>query len=351
MTAHTRTNRPSHDGIRPGGISYHVYGALAGALLLIASSGCVPMSFLITPVPTNRSLREIEVSRDGVWASKKIAIIDVSGIIRNARTASLLGPEGDNPLVVFAEKLDKAAGDDHVRAVVLRINSPGGGVTASAMMYDELRRFREKTGKPIISYMMDVAASGGYYIACATDRIIAHPTTITGSIGVIMMTPDLSGTMQKIGLRANVIKSGPLKDAGSPFRGMGAQERAVFQAMIDKMYERFLAVVVTSRTNIPPGRVRELADGRVYIGEEAHENGLVDQLGTLRDAIAAAKKAAGLGDTKIVVVEYAPRFSHRPNIYAAAPRAPSQVNLLNIALPDFLKDPAPRLLYLWAPGW
>ena len=133
--------------------------------------------------------------------------------------------------------------DKDVRAVVLRINSPGGGVTATDLMYGEVLRFRAQTGKPVIAAMLDVAASGGYYLACAADTIYAQPTTVTGSIGVIMMAPEFAGTMQKIGVRVNVIKSGEMKDMGSPFREMNEQDRAVLQGLIDGMYARFLDVV------------------------------------------------------------------------------------------------------------
>jgi protease-4 len=320
-------------------------------LSLLAVNGCGPASFLITPVSPSVRLQEKEVLRESVWASKKIALIDVTGVISNAQAPSLFGPAGDNPVVRFKEKLDKAAGDRHVRAVVLRINSPGGGVTASALMYDELVRFKKKTGKPVITYMMDVAASGGYYLACATDKIFAHRTTVTGSIGVIMISPDLSGAMKKLGIRANVIKSGKMKDAGSPFRAMETDDRALFQTMIDGMYERFLEVVAAGRPGIDKNKLREIADGRVYGALEAKTHGLIDEIGGIHDAIAAARSAADLGDRKIVVVEYARRMDYRPNVHARTADTGVQVNLVHIALPDWLRSPSPQFMYLWAPGW
>ena len=319
--------------------------------LLLFLAGCTPMSFLITPVPQARDLVEFEVSRESAWAGKKIALIDVDGVLRNARDPSLFGPPGDNPVSVFKEKLDQAAGDDDVRAVVVRINSPGGGVTASDLMYTELVRFRERTEKPVFAALLDVAASGGYYIACAADKIYALPTTVTGSIGVVMVVPDFSGTMSKLGIRANVIKSAELKDAGSPFREMTEKDRAVFQEIIDAMYQRFLRVVADARTEIDESRLKLLADGRVFLASQAKEHGLVDELGTLADAIEAAKIAAGLEGKPIVVVEYACPLSHRPNIYAHTPQTPAQVNVVNLELPAWLKGPSPRFLYLWAPGW
>jgi protease-4 len=318
---------------------YRVRALASGVLIVgLLSAGCGPSSLLITPVSASRDLQEKEVLRQSVWASKKIALIDLDGVITNAAPSSLLG-------------LDKAAGDKNVRAVVLRINSPGGGVTASDLMYGELKGFRERTGKPVIACMMDVAASGGYYLACAADRIIAHPTTVTGSIGVIMIAPDLTGTMQKLGIRTNVIKSGELKDAGSPFREMEPKDRAIFEGIVREMYARFLSVVAAGRPGLSEEKLREVADGRVYTAQQALELGFIDQIGTLHDAIAAARTAAGMDDIKIVVVEYARDLQHRPNVYAESPGIPAQVNLFNLQLPTWLAGPSPQFLYLWAPGW
>lgn len=319
--------------------------ACTGLVVLLAPLiGCGPTSFLITPVSASPRLVEHEVLRESLWASRKIALLDVNGLLRNSRRSSLLGEEGDNPVSVLHDKLTIAAEDDAVRAVVLRINSPGGGVTASDLMHQEVRRFRERSGKPVVAVLMDIAASGGYYVACAADRIIAQPTCVTGSIGVVMIAPDLSGLMQKVGVRANVVKSGAMKDAGSPFREMGEADRALFQAMIDDMYERFVSVVQKGRPGVDPGKVRRLADGRVYTASQALEHGLVDAVGTLHDALDAARDAAGLAGRKIVAVEYARPHEYRPNVYAEAPvRTP----LFNVDLPFWLTDPSPQFLYLW----
>ena len=327
----------------------HPFTPVLLACFLLA--GCAPTSFLITPMPPKQELVEHVVWRESPWAVRKIALVDVDGVLSNVRSSSLLGTPGENPVSLFTEKLERAAKDDQVRAVVLRINSPGGSVTASDLMYTELREFRARTGKPVIAAMLDVAASGGYYIACAADEIYASPTTVTGSIGVVMLAPEFAGTMSKIGARVNVIKSGELKDAGSPFRTMTDQDRAVFQGLIDDMYARFLKVVQESRRNLSGERVRELADGRVYFGPQAKELGLVDQIGTLHDALAAAKRAAGLDRRAVKVVEYSRPYHYRPNIYAGGEPPPTQVNLVNIGLPDWLFSPAPQFLYLWAPGW
>ena len=325
---------------------------VVGCVLLVAFlAGCGPTSFLVTPVPAARDLDEHVLIREGPWAYQKITLIDVDGVLRNEREERLLAPAGENPVSLFKEKLDKAAADKRVKAVVVRINSPGGTVTASDLMYTELRRFRERSSKPVIASLLDVGASGGYYLACAADKIYAHPTTVTGSIGVVMIAPEVSGTMQKLGIRTNVFKSGALKDAGSPFREMNERDREVFQDIIEQMYARFLNVVAESRSGIDKDRLGALADGRVYLAPEAKEHGLVDELGTLHDAIAAAKQAAGIDDEKVLVVQYARPLGHRANVYAHVPGSPTQVNLVNLQLPKWLNSPSPQFLYLWAPGW
>lgn len=332
---------------RRSGIRFLLAGLGAVALL---SAGCTPTSFLITPVPSNPALEEVVVQRESPWAAQRIAIIELEGVLANQRSRSLLGLSESNPVVEFKERLDAAAADKRVKAVVLRIHSPGGSVTASDLMYQELLRFRERTKKPVIACLMDVAASGGYYVACAADEIHALPTTVTGSIGVIMLTIDVSRTLDYIGVRPNVIKSGSLKDAGSPFREMRDEDRRVFQAMIDQMYERFFHVVARARKNIPEDELRKLCDGRVFFAPEARELGLIDQIGTLEQALHAAKRAAGIESAKVVVVQYGRALSYRPNIYAQSPAAAGGVvNNFFIDIPTWLAGNGPQFLYLWQP--
>lgn len=322
--------------------------ALGVAIAALLAAGCAPGGLLITPVSASRALQEKVVSRESVWAERKIALLDVDGVLTNARPSSLLGSEGDNPVARFKEKLDKAARDERVDAVVLRINSPGGGVTASDLMYNEVKSFRQRTGKPVIACMLDLAASGGYYIACAADRIYAHPTTVTGSIGVIMITPDLTGLMSKVGVQTNVIKSGDMKDAGSPFRPMRDQDRQLYQNLINSMYERFLDVVAAARTSLTRDQIRTLADGRVYLAPDARQKGLIDEIGTLQDAIGAAKTAAKV-EKPVLVVQYSLGHVYRQNVYAEAPGGPGPINLINVELPKWLNGASPEFLYLWAP--
>jgi protease-4 len=220
------------------------------------------------------------------------------------------------------EELQKAEEDDDVKALIVRINSPGGTITASDLIYREIDTFKSRRKIPVVAVTMDVAASGGYYAALAADTIFALPTTVTGSIGVIMLTVNAQGLMEKIGVAPMAIKSGEMKDAGSPFRPLTAQERAVFQSVIDDMYGRFVALIVRSR-KIPDERVRAFADGRIYTAEQAKALGLVDEIGYMDAVVAAARKAAGVDEARVISVP-APKDTAPTYLAAPAPRRASR---------------------------
>jgi protease-4 len=230
--------------------------------------------------------------------------------------------------------------------VVLRINSPGGAVTASDIMYQDLLHFRRRTHKPVVACMMDVAASGGYYLAMGCDWIYAHPSTVTGSIGVIMSLYNAKGLFAKIGVASNPIKSGPNKDIGNPARDMTPEERAILQGMVNSFYDQFIQVVSTGR-KLPEDRIRALADGRVYTGLDACKLGLVDEVGYLEDAIHRAKEMACIRDA--AVVAYDRCAGYKGSIYAGLPHIPSQINV-KLDLPGFTGNPGAAFMYLWEPG-
>jgi len=190
------------------------------------------------------------------------------------------------------EQLRRAAEDPAIKAVVLRLNTPGGTSAASQEIALEVDRLRE-TGKKVVVSMGDVAASGGYWIASRCDRIVANPGTITGSIGVIMETTDMQGLYEKIGLEPEVFKSGPHKDMGSPARDIRPEERAIFQSMVDDIYQQFVNTVSSGR-GMDREQVEKLADGRIFTGSQAVKNGLVDELGNFYDAVRVATEMAGL---------------------------------------------------------
>ncbi|MBI4497977.1 MAG: signal peptide peptidase SppA [Chloroflexi bacterium] len=232
-----------------------------------------------------------------------VAVVRVTGVIRAGRDGGRLVGAGTAASERITGWLRAAQRDDAVRAIVLRVDSPGGSVTASDEIYTEVRHTREQYGKPVVVSMGSVAASGGYYISVPANRIVANPTTLTGSIGVITMIPNYQELLQKIGVQASVLKTGPFKDLTSGLRPLTDQDRAVLQAVLDDSYQRFVEVVAQGR-GLAPDRVRELADGRVFTARQAKDLGLVDDLGDLHEAIAAAGRMVGLGDTPRTV-EYA----------------------------------------------
>jgi len=188
-----------------------------------------------------------------------------------------------------------------VRAIILRIESPGGGVAASQEIYEEVKKTR-KSGKPVVVSMGAVAASGGYYVACGANKIVANPGSITGSIGVISQFMHVNELLDKIGISSTTIKSGKLKDSGSPFRKMTEEDKRYFQEMIDDVYDQFVTVVAEER-KLEKNAVKKLADGRVFTGRKAYELKLIDTLGTFEDAIRIAADLAGIAGQPRVVKE------------------------------------------------
>jgi protease-4 len=278
----------------------------------------------------------------------KILMIDVSGTIASTVDAGFPAREGDLVSRVYA-RLRKAARDPLVKGVILRLDTPGGEVTASDIVYHEVLRYRELTRRPVVGLMMGVAASGGYYIASACDRIIAHPTAVTGSIGVISVFPDAHELMAKVGVKVNVIKSRDFKDAGGPFREMTEKERRVFQGLIDEYYEAFLAVVLKGRRGtVSMEELRVLADGRVWTARQALALKLVDGLGYFEDALREAERLAGTRNASLVSYTYFPKSES--NIYATAPATPALgLPAAGRAAETLLASLKSGFYYLWLP--
>ena len=310
--------------------------------LCLSLAGCGIPSFLITPVQNANTFQEYEVEKG---KGGKIALIEVDGMLVNAGTGGFLQPT-ENPLSNFTQLMKHAAKDDDVKAVVLRVNSPGGTVTTSDAMYEIVRRFRAKTHKPVVASCQEVAASGAYYVSLAADRIVAQPTSVIGSIGVIFSTFDFSGTMNKIGAQANSIKSGPLKDMGSPFRALGSEERQVMQGMVDEYYARFVELLTERRKITDPDTLKTTTDGRVFSGARAKQLGLVDDLGLLEDALDTARKMADA--PKATVVMYKRPHGYRGSIYAETDIPQPQTNVTKLELPGGPWLPS-GFYYLWKP--
>jgi len=306
-------------------------------------SGCSVISVDLSP--RIRPLTEETVEGRG---TAKILLMDISGMLSDEGTTPILNlgtPPPRVPLLVrIREELKKAEDDRHVRALIVRVNSPGGTVTASDIVYQEIQSFKQRSRLPVLAVLMDVAASGGYYIALAADTIVAHPTTVTGSIGTIMISVNAEGLLQKIGVAATAIKSGELKDMGSPFRPLKPEERDIFQSVINDLQRQFLAKVIENR-KLAPETARKLADGRVYTADQALANGLVDRIGYMNDVVALARKAAGVDEARVIVY-HRPR-QYRATYYARADEIPSID--ASVAQMAGLAAGGPKFLYLWWP--
>src|SRR5574341_787827 len=222
------------------------------------------------------------------FGGDRVAIIAVEGVIADSREV--------------IEQLHRYRDLPGVRAVVLRINSPGGAVAPSQEIYQEILKFRRQTGKPVVASLGSVAASGGYYVAAAADRIVANPGSITGSIGVILQIPNVSGLLQKVGIKTTAIKAGENKDLGSITRDLTEAERRILQAVMDDVHGQFIEAVATGR-RLDRARLEPLADGRIFSGRQALGLGLVDELGDLSDAIERAGSLVGISGRPKVIQE------------------------------------------------
>ena len=314
-------------------------------LLSLLTAGCGSV-VSIDLSPRVRPLEEETVEGSG---DAKVLLMDLSGFLSDESTSTLLNltaPPARVPLLVrVREELKKAAADEKVKALVIRVNTPGGTVTASDVIYRELELFRREKPIPIIAVMMDVAASGGYYVSLAADTIVAHPTTVTGSIGVIMLSLNAEGLLQKIGVTTSAFKSGERKDMGSPFRAPTEEERKIFQSLIDGLYGQFLSRLVESR-KLPLDTARTIADGRVYTAQQALGLKLIDQIGYMDDVLKLARQKIGVDEARVVVY-------HRPTDYRATyyARAESSSGGLDVTATQLasLIGGGPRFLYLWLP--
>ena len=330
-------------------MTYRNLMGLLGLVVLVLSAGCTRWRFIVEAVPAEDEFTETEVLRDpGAGSSSaKIALIDVKGLIVDAERGRILG-RIENPVSRLSEGLKRAEDDPKVRAVIVRINSPGGTVTASDMMYREVVKFKKRSSKPVVILMGEVAASGGYYVACAGDEIIAYPTTVTGSIGVIIQTFNFSEGMRKIGIKADAITSGTNKATGSPFAPMSPEHRALLQGIVDEFYENFLAIVIENRPAVSPADLNWITDGRVITGSRAVEVGIVDRLGDLRTAMDASKQRAGVSLARLVKYHRPLEYVGSPYATSPVPPAGGQVNLFQMNLGQW-PDQHTGFYYLWDP--
>ena len=271
-------------------------------------------------------LREYTLSGNGKW---KVLIIPIEGIISNHADFSLVA-EHPGMLESIISQLKVAAEDDRIKAVLLKVDSPGGLTTASDILYNEINKFKNKTGKKVVVSMMDVAASGAYMISLPADMITAHPTSITGSVGVVFMRPQISGLMEKIGMKVDVTKSGKNKDMGSPFRQPLPDEDALFQHVIDQLNSQFQNLIKKHR-KITPESMKKIATAQIFLASDAQKLGLIDKVCYLEEALDECKSLAKLSQNARIII-YRRKFYPNDNIYNTSL---SQYKGSNVSLIDF----------------
>ncbi len=313
-----------------------------GMVVCLVFSGCslVKLNFGSTLAP----LEEKVVSGEG---DTKVLLLNIEGLISNQKKRTLMGSQTDVGMVErVRETLEKATEENDIKALVLKINSPGGTVTSSDIIYHEIQRFKEDRKIPVYAWVVDLAASGGYYIAQSADKILAHPTSITGSIGVITVKVNLQGLMDKVGVDWEVIKSGEKKDFLSPFRAITDEERKLFQETIDHFHERFVSIIAKNRKGLNSSQVKSLGDGRVFSSDRALKLNLIDQIAYRDEAVDLIKK--DLGVDKIKIVTYRRSGEYKSNLYSSMPSQPV-INLVNLNMNFLPENPGPHFFYLWMP--
>jgi len=293
-------------------------------------------------VAPKAGLSEVTIKGSG---TNKILMMRIKGIITSDPVKHYVS-SAPSMVDMVKKQLDRAEKDKEIKAVVLEVDSPGGGITASDILCKRIVDFKKRSSAKVVAVMGDVAASGGYYVSAPAHRIVAHPTTLTGSIGVIMPLMNVAELAERWGIKSDPIKSGEMKDIGSMTREMLPKERALLQDMIDEMHDRFVTIVATHRA-MPKDQAAKLADGRIYTGAKAHELGLVDDLGYIEDGIEIAKKLAGIRKAKLIRYRRQLGIMDVLGAVAASTVAPRRVEL-SLGGADSPMGYCPQ--YLWLPG-
>jgi protease-4 len=292
-------------------MSIKTTGVLFAVFIFLITSACSP-HFHLDLLGTEQ-IKEVVLKPSP--SKNKILVLNLKGFISSSFSTGVLKKE-ENLISQIYYRLEKASEDPQIKGVILRLDTPGGEVTASDIIYNEILNFKKKTNLPVVALMMGVAASGGYYVASACDFIIAHPSTITGSIGVISIFPDIHELMDQLGIQVNVIKSGNMKDAGSSFKELSPKEKDLFQEIVNEHYEKYLDADHQNRKEVlSREELVELADGRVYTGSQALELKLIDEIGYFNAAQNKIRKLAGIQDAQLVAYTYYPQKT--TNIYSA----------------------------------
>jgi protease-4 len=279
----------------------------------------------------------------------KVLVISLQGVIS---TSPREGTFRTMPSMVqeVVSQLRMAEKDEEIKCLLLKVDSPGGTATASDILYNEILTFKQRTKVKVVVSMMGIAASGGYYVSLPADMIFAHPTTITGSIGVVFMRPNVTGLIDKIGFTMDINKSGKNKDMGSPFRRPTAEETQILQDLTDGLADQFLKLVAKHR-DLQETTLSTISTARVYLPEEAKALGLIDRIGYLDDALTEALKISGLPE-KAKVVAYRRTIFPNDNLYNPLTSS-SNIQakpLLDLGIQNAATHLAPGFYYVWAPG-
>lgn len=315
---------------------------------------------IITNIATSFAFKDVESSLNDLLASnagfveevieegnemEKIAVLDLNGVIQDTGEATSVFTSAGYNHKGFMKKLEQVKDDSSVKAVIIQVNTPGGGVVESAQIHDKIKEIQEETKKPVYISMGSMAASGGYYVSAPADKIFASPETLTGSLGVIMQSVNYAGLAEKYGVDFVTIKSGPYKDIMSPSREMTEEEKKILQDMINNSYEGFVKVISEGR-NMPVAKVKEIADGRIYDGRQAKELNLIDEFGYVEDVIETMKKDHNLKDAK--VVKYTENLGIGSMFSMGAQKMMGN-DIEMAGLMKLLSQPnSPRLMYLYA---
>lgn len=323
---------------------------LGAAFILLLFCSCSVNFFTLVPY-SKTTLKEITIKDSETITKNKLLLIDITGEL-TSMTSSGIFKELNNSVDTLKEILEKAKEDPNIKAIVLRIDSPGGEVTAADLMYNELMEFKKQTKKKVYSIFMGAAASGGYYIAMASDKIYSIPTTITGSFGVITTLPNFQNLTNKIGVDVRVIKSGDKKDIGSIWREFTPEEKAILQGMIDSLHARFIDIIALNRKTIEKDKIKTLADGRIFNAESALKEGLIDQIAYPEQALDNIKKSNNLKDYKLIT--YIRKYDYKSNYYSKNSyindnSAKTEINLLKLENFTSAFKFSPKFYYLWIP--
>ena len=317
----------------------------------LASGGCAsPMQVQMQGQVTTRTPSDNLVSRLCTWtlpggpsSGPAVAIIEVDGLLINKNLKGV-GSMGENPVALFREKLEAVAADPNIHAVVLRINSPGGGVAATDIMRRDLLELKRCRNLPVIACVLEVGSGGALYLASAADTIISHPTALTGGVGVILNTYFLQDASGQFGADARPVKAGSKIDLGTPVREMDEAEREILERIARQFHDRFKSDLQSSRQRqLDPS----VLDGRIFTAEEALQHGLIDSIGYLDDALVAARQSTGTEVCRVVMFRRS--LDRAYTQYDTTPNTPLQNSIIPLNIPGLDRSALPMYMYLWQP--